>query len=441
MNKPLVLSGLLLIAVPVATPAQAPGPEPLTLRHAVELALDRAPQLAAARAAREEGAASSDLARDAFHPYAAFSTTPGYTYGLPGTVAGQVPAIAAVSIRQTIYDVSRRSATLVAQANASALDASLEQSCRATIEAAVGAYARSYLDGEQVDAARRRLEAAEAMATRVTALFDAGRRSELDVERATLQAARARQKLLNAESDRDLGELELKRLIGWPGSAPLLLAGDPDAVVPELHATENLAVVMSKDPELRSLSREVELLGKSASLESKRWVPTIEASATYQRLAKFNDYDKYYVTFTPNSAAVGVSIALPLWTGGRSQDGERRARARLERAEADLRTRQSDLEMAVRRAEASVARSIAEKSLSRRARGIASQTRSAEEMFVRDGRSEPVDLDEREMALADADEEAAQASLTSLLERVRLLSLRGELATALLGFDPPCAVR
>lgn len=441
MNKSIVRFCLVLLASPLAALAQAPGGEPLTLRHAVELALDRGPQLAAARAAQEEGAASADLARDAFHPYAFFSTTPGYTYGLPGTVAGQVPAIAAVQIRQTIYDVNRRSATLVAQANSSALDASLAQSCRATIESTVAAYARSFRDGEQVDAARRRLEAAEAMARRVTALFDEGRRSELDVERVMLQAARARQKLLNAESDRDLSELELKRLIGWPGSAPLHLAGDPDEVVPELLQAENLSVVLSQDPELKSLSREVELLGQSMSLESKRWVPTIEASATYQRLAKFNDYDKYYLTFTPDNVAVGVSIALPLYTGGRFADGERRARARLERAEADLRTRETDLEITVRRAEAAVARAMAEKSLSRRARGIASQTRSAEEMFVRDGRSEPADLDETEMALADADEEAARANLASLLERVRLLSLRGELASALLGVEPPCAVQ
>ena len=52
---------------------------------------------------------------------------------------------------------------------------------------------------------------------RAQALFDEGRTTEIDVERARLQAARAKQKLLNAESDRDLDGLELKRLIGWPG--------------------------------------------------------------------------------------------------------------------------------------------------------------------------------------------------------------------------------
>ncbi len=419
--------------------AQAPPQEPLTLRRAVELALERAPLLAAARAARDEGSASADLARDAFHPYAFFSTTPGYTYGLPGTVAGQVPAIAAVQIRQTIYDVDRRSAALQAEASASSLEATLERSCRLTIEATVAAYARSYLDGSRVASARKRLDAAVAIERRESALFEEGRSSELDVERAALQEARARQKLLNAESDRDLSELELKRLIGWPGTAPLYLTGDPEAVLPELQQASNVEAALAADPELRSLGREVQLLGKSASLEAKRWAPLIEASAQYQRLAKFNNYDDYYVTFTPDSVAIGVSVHLPLWTGGRFEDGKRQARARLDRAEADLRARQSDIAMAVRTAEAAVARSTAERSLSRRARGIADRTRSAEELLVREGRSAPIDLDEREMELADSEEEEARANLDAVLERVRLFSLRGELGTALLGAEPACA--
>jgi outer membrane protein TolC len=211
--------------------------------------------------------------------------------------------------------------------------------------------------------------------------------------------------------------------------------------VPELNARENLESVRAADPELASLHREVALLGNSVNIESKRWMPTVVASASYRRLAKFNNYDDYYQNFTPDSVAVGVSVIVPIWTGGRFEDGKRQAMARFDRAEADLRTRESDIDMAVRRAEAAVARSMAEKSISRRARGIADRTRSAEELMVREGRSELVDLDQREMELADADEETAQANLASLLERARLLSLRGELGTALLGAEPVCSAR
>ena len=433
----------LSIGLAAAWPAlgQTAGPEPLTLRRAAQLALDRAPALAAVRAAREGEQASADLARDAFHPSAWLSTSPGYTYGFPGQVAGRVPSIAAVEIRQAIYDPTRRSEALQAQASASNWEGVLERSCQETVEKAIAAYARCWVDQTLADIASRRMDAAETIRQRVEALGAEGRGTELDLERARLQVARARQKLLNAQSDRDLDVLELKRLIGWPGSAPLVLSGDPDAAIPELPAAENLSAARAADPELRSLSREIELLGRSASVQSRRWAPVIEASAQYQRLAKYNDWDKYYATFTPDSVAVGVSIAIPLWTGGRFTDAARRARARLDHAEARRAVRESDLEMAVKRAEADVAKSTAERSLSRRSRGIAEQALNAEQLLVREGRSELSDLDGRQIALADADEESARVSLGSLLERVRLLSLRGDLTRALLGADPPCLTR
>jgi outer membrane protein len=430
---------ILLVLVSGAALAQTAGPESLTLRKAAELALERAPELAAARAASEVGRSSANLARDVFHPNAWITTTPGYTHGLPGVVAGRVPSVIGVEVRQLIYDPDRRADALSAEATAASIDAELGQACRATLERLVTAYARAFMDEGVIAAAQRRYDAAEAIARREAALLSEGRVTELDAERARLQSARARQKVLNAESDRDLDMLELKRLIGWPGSSPLRLAGDPDAILPELSATENLAAARAADPVLMSLTREVQLLGQSAHLESKRWMPILEASATYQRLGKFNNYDQYYLTFTPDSVAIGVSILFPLWTGGRFEDGRDRARARLDRAEAQLQAREAEVELAVRRAESMVARSLAEKSLSLRSQGLASQDRDARKQLAREGRSDLSDLDEREMALADADTEAAQAYLDSLLERVRLLSLRGELGTALLGAEPPCA--
>lgn len=436
---------LALAAAPTALaqvgPQDAADSGPLTLRRVVDLALRRAPQLGAARASREEAAASADLARDQFHPYALFTTSPGYTYGMPSTIVGRVPAVVGLEIRTAIYDPSRRSGALQAEATRSSSDATLESSCRGAAESAVAAYARAWVDGQRVDAARRRVDSAESAARRVEALRGEGRRTVLDVERAQLTAARARQKLLNAQSDRDLDELELRRLIGWPATATVRLAGDPESAVPELRSAENIVAARDSDPELRSLGREVELLGQSAHLESQRWAPVIEASAQYQRLAKFNNYDKYYLSYTPDSVAVGVSIALPLWTGGRFDDSKRQALARLDRAEAQLRAREADVEMSVRRSEAAVARTIAEQSLMRRERGIVEQSLGAQRLLVEEGRGELEDLEAQALALADADEQAAAANLDAVLERVRLLSLRGELAPAVLGAPAgPCGV-
>jgi outer membrane protein TolC len=259
----------------------------------------------------------------------------------------------------------------------------------------------------------------------------------IDVDRAKLAAARAKQKLLNAESDRDLDGIDLKRLIGWPASAPLRLSSESDAALAEVDSAENLAAARAADPQLKALGRQIELLGRSAQISSKRW-PVIAASAQYQRLPEY--YSKYYNSFNENNFSVGVSIRVPVWAGGLLDDTEAKAKASVARAEAELRVRESDLEMAVRRAEAAVAKSEAESSLARRARGIAGQEVAAAELLLTEGRAEAGELDARRLALADADEEAATTSLHALEDRLKLLALRGDLSKTILGAEPACSV-
>ena len=140
MSRRSIVRALMLVfaVVPAAQAQVAPSPpaaeSPLTLRRVVELALQRAPQLGEARAARDEAAASADLAKDQLHPYALFTTSPGYTYGMPSTIVGRVPAVVGVEIRTAIYDPTRRSGALQAEATQSSYGASLESSCRGAAE-------------------------------------------------------------------------------------------------------------------------------------------------------------------------------------------------------------------------------------------------------------------------------------------------------------------
>lgn len=431
-----VAAGLATAALARAQTAPAE-PQTLTLRRAAELALERAPQLAATRAARDEGTASARIAADALHPSVWLSTTPGYSTGLPVVVAGSVPAYGSILVRQTIYDPWKKNDALQAEARAADLEGALESGCAETVRAAVTAYARCWTDERRAEAARKGLSAADATVERTIALFEEGRRTEIEVERARLQAARAKQKVLNAESDRDLDGLELKRLIGWAANAPMRLSSDTETALTEVSDADNLAAARAADPQLKALGRQVELLGQSAKLSSKRW-PTIEASAQYQRLPSY--YAKYYNSFNENDFSFGVSFVIPVWAGGRIDDTEAKAKASVVRVESERSARESDLEVAVRRAEAAVARADAEHSLSRRAQGIAEQDLAAADLMAHEGRAEVSAVDERRMLLADADEDATRTALAALEQRIRLLALRGELSHTVLGSEPPCSM-
>src|SRR5262249_35943781 len=269
------------------------------------------------------------------------STTPGYSTGLPVLVAGSVPAYFSIEVRQTIFDPTKKNDALEAQARAAGLEGALASGCSETVREAVTAYAKCWTDERRAEAARKGLSSSESELARTLALFDEGRRTELGVERARLQAARAKQKLLNAESDRDLDGLELKRLIGWPANAPLRLTSDTETLLSEVSTADNLAAVWASDPKLKALGQQAGIYDRSVRVSSKRW-PIIEAAMQYQRVPSY--YSKYYNSFNENDFSVGVSMRIPIWAGGRLDDTEARARASALRVEAEREARQSDLE-------------------------------------------------------------------------------------------------
>src|SRR5580765_1860629 len=107
MSKPRTIHRLAAAAFALAgaSPALAQAPpsaETLTLRRAVELAMEHAPEVAVSRAEAEEALSSARLSKASLKPFASISTTPGYSSGLPVQVAGQVPAIFGLEVRQTL---------------------------------------------------------------------------------------------------------------------------------------------------------------------------------------------------------------------------------------------------------------------------------------------------------------------------------------------------
>ena len=154
------------------------------------------------------------------------------------------------------------------------------------------------------------------------------------------------------------------------------------------------------------------------------------------RLSNYNNFDQYFVKFKSNDWAVGISVAVPLWTGGRLGHGQTAADARVEKIRADRRGRERDLELAVRRAEADLSRARADFQLSSRALAAAREGLRIAQALAAEGRGEADGVDLGEIAVAKAEDERAEAGQGLLAARAKLLELRGELPAALLGLKP-----
>ena len=430
---------VLLIAATIALaptgPArgQAPAAEALTMKRAVELALERAPEVAVARAEADEASSAARLSRAGFKPQAFATTTPGYSTGLPVQVAGQVPAIVGFEVRQTLYDPSRRALLYDAEATASAARGTLERKSAATARAATLAYGRVWTGQKRVESARRRVEAREAVYRRVSVLKSEGRRTDLEVESAGLQVARAKQKLLDRQSEHDLDRLELARLIDWPSGQPLVASDDPRDAFREMPAGDRLTAARAADPELKAISERIAALERSVSIADRSWRPTVEAEAQYLRLASYNNFDQYFNNFKENNFTVGVAVVIPLWTSGRFAEERVGTRSRLARAEGERRLRENELELAVRRAEADSIRAGAEAALSSRASSVAREELRVARALADEGRGEPDAVELKEIALVEAEDEEADAGQGLVTARAKLLELTGELTGSLLG--------
>ncbi len=404
----------------------------LTLRHAAELALARAPEAASARADAAEADASARAAAAGLGPQAFATTTPGYSSGLPVAVAGRVPSIFGVELHQTLYDPAVRAETLVARARAEALEGASALSRSAAARALVLSYGRNWEDRRRIASVRRELESREAIERRAAALVREGRLTDLDVARAGLEVERAKQALADREAESELDRRELAWLIDRPRDESVDVAEDPLTALPDRAPGDNLAAARAADPQLAALDRQAGALERAASLQKHAWLPTVQAEGQYMLLANYNNFDQYFVKFKSNDWAVGVSVAVPLWTAGRLGHGQTAAQARLDRAQADRRARERDLELAVRRAEADLEHARGELQLATRALAVARESLRAVEALANEGRSEPDARDRAEIVVARAEDDLGQASQGLLAARARLLELTGELPAALL---------
>lgn len=432
MNDLCRFSSLLVLPFALASPAldaQGPPPEPFTLRRAVEMALARAPELAVARARAEEGAAGARILQRPARPDAYVTTTPGYSTGLPIAIAGRPPAAFGAEVHATLYDPFRRTDRLEAEARAEAADGALNAARTEAARAVLVLYGRCAMDSALVESARRRVEAQEALHARVQARHREGRETDLDLSRAALEVARARQRVLEAASDLDLDRLELSRFTGLPSGTPLVLADDPLTALPE-PSGDHVGAARAADPQLRALGLEEAALARSAAL-SARWLqPVVDAQMNYTRTFKNSGYEDYYLKVDENAFTVGVSVAVPVFTGGRQAERTARLRARLEALQAERTLREMDLELATRKAERALSRAVAARSLSRRALGVSEEALRMAGVVEAEGRGEPGGLEKARVALAVSEADALQADFEVFAGRVTLRAFRGELARA-----------
>lgn len=127
----------------------------------------------------------------------------------------------------------------------------------------------------------------------------------------------------------------LKQLMGYPPNSPLKLTYDTLQLANEVLLDTTLLVNPQSRVEYQLLQTQGRLL--EANVRYNRWayLPTVNANANYNLLYQNNAFGQLYTQTFPNSL-IGLSVALPIFQGGRRIQQTKIAELQVQRLNWDL---------------------------------------------------------------------------------------------------------
>jgi outer membrane protein TolC len=212
------------------------------------------------------------------------------------------------------------------------------------------AYYDAVLSERLVTIALATLDQASATLRQTEAGFSAGTQPEFEVLRARVARDNQLPTLIRQRVNRDISFLRLKRLLDLPANVDLQLADalGEEALPPPPVFAERVAAVeqMFRADDLVSASlattaalpertavaqaaANVRLREASLKLTEAQRMPSLSLNSTYSRLAYPNDALPH---FDRSNWSLGVSVSVPVLTGGRQRGDEQVARAELDQS-------------------------------------------------------------------------------------------------------------
>jgi outer membrane protein len=280
-----------------------------------------------------------------------FGSSGGDTGGLEDLPFGRKNTWrASLSFSQNLYSGGRNGAQIsLASVGRESADLGLTTARAQLLFEVTQAYYDAVLSERLVEIASATLDQAGATLRQVEAGLNAGTQPEFEVLRARVSRDTQQPVLIRQRVNRELAFLRLKRLLDLPADADLRLADaladdnlPPAPVfVERVGAIENtlrtsdspaLAVGSLSLPERTAIEQAnaaVRTSEASLRLAEAQKMPSVALNSTYSRIAY---PENLLPTFDRANWSVGVSVSVPILTGGRQRGDELVARADLDQS-------------------------------------------------------------------------------------------------------------
>ena len=190
--------------------------EPVTLRHAVELALNHATGISIATADQQHASASYRELRNSYIPQLIAGAGIGWSDGFPLSLEGAAPSLFNVNAQSALINPALRDFIHAAQSDVAVSNLRTKDQRNQIIQDTVVSYAELAKWELRLSRLRETQTAAEQMAAAVAQRVKEGIDSEVDSTRARLSVARVRLRLAEAAGAADVLREHLSKLTGLP---------------------------------------------------------------------------------------------------------------------------------------------------------------------------------------------------------------------------------
>lgn len=178
--------------------------------------------------------------------------------------------------------------------------------------------------------------------------YEQGSVAEYDLIRADVTVRNTEPNLLQAENSLTLAKWQLKALLGMDLDLPIDCEGELTDFKSELFG-DYLATdtVLAGNTDLKQLELQSQQLKKSLTMQKFDFLPTLSLTGLYQWTAMNNDFKFKNYRWNPYSM-IGVTISVPLFTGGSRYHKIKQTKVSIEQLQLQLDDTQRNLKLAVR---------------------------------------------------------------------------------------------
>lgn len=429
--KRCAMAGILWIAASVPAlkaqdvarlPASSGVPVALTLKRAVELALQNSKDIQLARLHVQIAEQGANLTHSEFLPNLYAGSGAGYTYGLPETPGGRPPSLFSVTYTQQILNGPLKGLGKEQQEEVKAQRATQEETRNAVVTQVATSYLELVKVRHSLELLRKEKDSAEKIVQVTQERQGEGYELPVEVTKAQLTRAQVVERILQLEGREDELEVYLRNQMGMVADQKIDLAAEDLPGAAEQEGANLVAMASESSPSIAFAVSDVRAKEFRLQGEKRGYWPTLELVSIYSVLAKYNfkNYTNFIQNFRYNNLNAGVNVNVPIFSS-KTRASIALAQANLDASKINLSNTRTQVSAGVRQRSRKVQQTEAAKEVARLELQLAQQNVAVLQSQFGEGKAnlrdmERARLDENEkwMAYLDANFRRQQAQLELL---------------------------